>query len=182
MKRAALLSLTLFAAAVGPALGQVTVRPANQPAAPVTILPAGPAQPAPTAAQGQGTAAATPGVQAPTETSVPGPQTIGWIRSGQTRNGQLEPGDYRMGDGTLADVWYLDGTAGQRIIVDLRAQTFDVYMQLLDPYGAKLAESPARGGHDAQLSFQFPAAGRYQIVVNSAGSDPHTGTYQLGMK
>ncbi|MFI5214333.1 MAG: PPC domain-containing protein [Gemmatimonadales bacterium] len=177
--RAVLASLTLLAAAAGAAGAQVSTRPAPQPAAPATTAPA---QSAPPAAQGQGAAAQIPGVQSPTETSVPGPAIIGWIRSGQPRNGQLESGDYRMGDGTLADVWYLDAAAGQHIIVELRSQTFDVYMQLLDPYGAKLAESPARGGREAQITFQVPAAGRYQIVVNSAGSDPHTGSYQLSVK
>jgi len=181
--RAALVSLTLLAAAAGAARAQAT-RPATQPAAPAPTAPAAPATsaPPPPATQGQGAAAPIPGVQSPTETSVPGPQIIGWIRPGQPRNGQLEAGDYRMGDGTLADVWYFDGAAGQRIVVELRAQTFDVYMQLLDPFGAKLTESPARGAHEAQLTFQLPAAGRYQIVVNSAGSDPHTGSYQLGVK
>lgn len=175
MKRALAVSLILLAAAAAPAAGQVTVRPNNAPGTTVT-LPA-PSQPAP--AQGQGTMV---GVQAPAETSVPGPQIIGWIRAGQTRNGQLDAGDYRMGDGTLADVWYFDGAAGQRIAVALRAQDYDGYMQLLDPYGAKLAETSARGGRDVELTFQLPAAGRYQIVVNSAGNEPHLGPYTLAVK
>jgi hypothetical protein len=176
LTRAALLSLLLLWAASGRASGQVTVRPANPSSAPVTLPAAGPAQSAPA------TPAAMPGVQSPTETSVPGPQIIGWIRSGQSRTGQLEAGDYRMGDGTLADVWYFDGAAGQRIAVALRTQDYDGYMQLLDPFGAKLAETSAHGGHDVELTFQLPAAGRYQIVVNSAGSDVHLGPYTLGVK
>jgi hypothetical protein len=174
MKRAAWLSVALLWAAGGSALAQAA-RPATS-----SPVPAANSQGAP-AAPGQGAPVAIPGVQSPTETSMPGPQVIGWIRAGTPRNGQLEAGDYRMGDGTLADVWYIDATAGQHIVVELRAQSFDAYMQLLDPYGAKLAESPARGAHDAQLTFQVPAAGRYQIVVNSAGSDPHTGSYQLSV-
>lgn len=174
MKRAVVVSLILLAAAASRASGQVTVRPNNPPGAPVAVP--SPTQPAPV--QGQG---AMVGVQAPTETSVPGPQIIGWIRPGQTRNGQLDAGDYRMGDGTLADVWYFDGAAGQRIALALRTQDYDGYMQLLDPYGARLAETTSRG-RDVELTFQLPAAGRYQIVVNSAGSEPHLGPYTLALK
>lgn len=176
MRRAALLSLLMLAAASGRASGQVIVRPNTPSSTPVTVPIAGQPQSAPAAP------AAMPGVQSPTETSVPGPQIIGWIRSGQSRSGQLEAGDYRMGDGTLADVWYFDGAAGQRIMVSLRTQDYDGYMQLLDPFGARLGETSARGGHEVELSFQLPAAGRYQIVVNSAGSDVHLGPYTLGVK
>jgi len=176
--RAALISLAVLAPFGAPLLGQAPVRPNPPPAAPAAA--AAPARPQTAAAQSP--PVSIPGVQTPTETSVPAPQVIGWIRAGQSREGRLDLGDYRMGDGTLADVWYFDGTQGQRIAIALRTGDYDGYMQLLDPYGAKLAETSVRGGHDVELMFQLPAAGRFQIVVNSAGSDPHTGTYTLSLK
>ena len=182
-----LMLLAAVAEAQNPRPAQPVSPASGAPAATrTTPAPAAPAQaptpgPATQPAAAQAAPVMPPGVQAPGETAVPGPQMIGWIRSGQSRNGQLELADYRMGDGTLCDVWYLDGTAGQRLTIELRAQDFDSYMQLLDPYGAKLAETQGRD-HDVRITFQLPAAGRYQIVVNSAGNEPHTGRYALAVK
>jgi hypothetical protein len=95
----------------------------------------------------------------------------------------LEVGDYTMGDATWADVWYLNLAAGQRVTVDLRSTRFDPYMQLLDPWGGKLAEDDDSGdGNSSRIVFTAREAGRYQIVVNVSGDSPRTGAYTLGVR
>ena len=114
------------------------------------------------------------------DTTTLGPQEIGTIAAGQTRYGLLEVGDYTMGDGTWADVWYLQLNAGQRVQIDLGSTVFDPYMQLLDPWGNKLAEDDDNGpGNSSRIIFTAREAGRYQIVVNASQDVPRTGRYML---
>jgi hypothetical protein len=123
------------------------------------------------------------GAGVPQDTSAPPPQEIGTIQVGQTRNGMLEPGDYTMGDGTWADIWYVNAAAGQRIVVELRSRAFDAYLQLLDPWGAKLAEDDDGAGNgDARITLQVREAGRYQVVVNNFGDSPRTGPYLVSLR
>jgi hypothetical protein len=113
----------------------------------------------------------------------PPPQEIGTIAVGQSRNGLLEAGDYTMSDGTFADIWYISATAGQRIVVELRSRAFDAYLQLLDPWGGRLAEDDdGAGGGDARITFQVREPGRYQVVVNNFGDTPQSGAYTLSVR
>jgi len=114
------------------------------------------------------------------DTSALPPQEIGTIQVGQTRFGVLEAGDYTMGDGTWADIWYVTLAAGQRVVIDVHADRFDAYAQLLDPWGAKLAEDDNSGpGNDSRITFTARSAGRYQVVVNNYDEDRHSGRYTL---
>ena len=116
----------------------------------------------------------------------PTPRVIATIAVGQTRNGALETGDYTMGDGTWADVWYFQGTQGRRVVIELRvvvAGAFDPYLQLLDPAGTKLAEdTDGAGNHNSRITFTLPETGRFQIVVNNEGADQKTGRYTLSLR
>lgn len=117
------------------------------------------------------------------DTAVLGPQEIGTLRMGQTRNGLLEPGDWTMGDGTWADIWYVEATAGQRIIVELRSRRFDAYLQLLDPWGNKLADDDDSGGNgDARITYTVREPGRYQVIVNNFGDTQQVGPYTLALR
>ncbi len=118
------------------------------------------------------------------DTTILLPQEIGTVRPGQTVRGQLEPGDWTMADGTFADIWYLQGQAGQRIVITLRSSQFDSYLQLLDAAGAKLAEDDdsGGGGRAARITFTLRASERYQIVVNSFGDDIRPGQYTLEVR
>jgi pre-peptidase len=117
------------------------------------------------------------------DTTLLPPQEIGTIHFGQARSGILESGDYTMGDQTWADVWYFEATAGQRITIELVSRQFDPYVQLLDPWGGKLAEDDDSGeGNSSHLVFTFRDAGRYQIIVNNSGDEARTGTYVLTVR
>jgi hypothetical protein len=121
-----------------------------------------------------------PGVQMPTDTAMPPVHTIAWILPGQTRSGQLEDGDYRMGDGTWCDIWWFQGAAGQRVTIELHSRAFDAYLQLLDPAGNKIAEdTDGAGNRDSRIVFTLREAGKFQIVVNNETDDVKTGPYSL---
>lgn len=149
-------------------IGQSAVAPIAQPT--VTPLAAPPAAVQPLAQ-----------AAAPAANAVPAPGQDGHIAAGQTMRGRLEPGDQMMGsDSTYADVWWLQGSAGQNVTIELRSSDFDTYLQLLDGTGTVLAES---AGHpNSGLAFQLPAAGTYQIVVNSNGTQRRSGSYTLSVR
>jgi hypothetical protein len=119
----------------------------------------------------------------PADTAAPAIQEIVVIRVGQTRSGILEAGDHTMGDGTWADIWHIEATAGQRIVVELRSRQFDAYMQLLDPWGGMIAEDDdSAGGNDARITYQVREAGRLQIIVNTFGDTRATGAYTIDVR
>lgn len=128
-----------------------------------------------------GTAAAQ---SVPADTSALPAQEIGTIAVGQTRSGLLEAGDWTMTDATWADVWYINATAGQRLVIELRSRSFDPYLQFLDPWGTKLSENDdgPRMGSNSQITYTVREAGRYQIVVNNYGDTPQGGAYTLAVR
>lgn len=111
------------------------------------------------------------------------PQEIGTLRVGQAARGQLEAGDYTMSDGTWADIWYFQGAAGQRVVIDLQSRDFDAYLQLLDAAGSRLADDDdSGGGGNARIRYTLQATERYQIVVNNFGDQPRPGLYALQLQ
>lgn len=124
--------------------------------------------------------------QTASDTAAPRARDIATISLGQTRYGALEEGDYTMADGTWADVWYFQGTQGQRVVIELRAvvaNAFDPYLQLLDPAGSKLAEdTDGAGNHNSRITFTLRETGRFQIVVNNEGDSQKTGRYTLSLR
>jgi hypothetical protein len=118
------------------------------------------------------------------DTTVLPPQEIGTVAVGETRSGVLEAGDWTMNDGTWADVWYVNATAGQRLVIELRSRAFDAYLQFLDPWGAMMADNDDGSGmgSDSRITVTVREAGRYQIVVNAFGDTPHGGRYTLSVR
>ena len=114
------------------------------------------------------------------DTSALPARAIGTIAVGQTRGGVLEAGDWTMSDGTWADIWYVTATAGQRVIAEVASRQFPVYIQLLDPWGNKLAEEA--GGNNARITYTAREAGRYQVVVNSYSDMPRGGSYTIAVR
>jgi hypothetical protein len=136
------------------------------------------------AVAGTATAQSAPAPSAPVDTTVLPPQEIGTIAVGQTRSGVLEVGDWTMSDATWADVWYVNATAGQRLVIELRSSRFDSYLQLLDPWGTMLAENDDGSGmgSGSRITYTAREAGRYQVVVNNFGDTPQGGAYTLAVR
>ena len=152
------------------------VSPMAGPTAPI-IQPAQPMQPM------QPTIQAAPGATMP-QPSVSGaiaaPSQVATIAYGQMVQGRLETGDQTMNDGTFADIWTFQGTAGQTITIDVMSDEFDAYAQLIDATGNRLAEDDDSGGNlNARISYTLPATGQYQIVVNNFGDTRRTGLYRV---
>lgn len=115
--------------------------------------------------------------------TIPAPGVIGMIQVGTNVQGRLETGDQRMNDGTFADVWQFQGTAGQHVRVELRSEEFDTYVQLLDAQGNRLAEDDdSLGDLNSMVEINLPATGMYQIVVNNFGEDRRAGIYTLSLR
>ena len=155
---------TLQVQATGQPLQMVQAQPIQQP----TPQPIG--QPTPLA----------PAAVAMPTNAVPGPGQVAQIMAGQSVRGRLEAGDQLMGDSTYADIWQLQGSAGQNVSIELQSDSFPTYLQLLDAGGHVLAES---AGHpNSGLAFTLPTSGAYQIVVNSNGAMRRTGAYTLTVR
>ncbi|HTT68785.1 MAG TPA: PPC domain-containing protein [Gemmatimonadales bacterium] len=126
---------------------------------------------------------AAPSGPAPAANEVPAPGETGFIRVGQTMRGALEPGDLLMADSTFADVWEFTGAAGEKVTIEARSDEFDTFLQLLDSSGTKIAEDDDSGGDlNSRLAVTLPAAGRYRIVVNSAGHERRAGRYTVSIQ
>ncbi len=122
-------------------------------------------------------------ISLPLTGSIPAPGQIGQIQIGTNVQGRLETGDQRMNDGTFADVWQFSGTAGQHIIIELRSEEFDTYVQLLDAAGNRLAEDDdSLGDLDSKVEITLPSSGGFQIVVNNFGEDRRAGIYTLTLR
>ena len=111
------------------------------------------------------------------------PGAEGAIAVGETVRGELAAGDRLMSDSTYADVWQLQGTAGERVEIELRSDDFDTYLEVLDSTGTIIGQDDDSGGNlNSRLSLALPAAGTYRIVVNSAGHEPRVGAYTLTVR
>lgn len=112
--------------------------------------------------------------------TIPAPGAVGIVAVGQTVQGRLEQGDQQMNDGTWADVWQFQGTAGMTVRIELRSSEFDTYLQLLDAQGNRLAEDDdSLGELNSLVVFRLPASGMYQLVVNNFGDSRRAGLYTL---
>ena len=105
------------------------------------------------------------------------------MQVGTNVQGRLETGDQRMNDGTFADVWQFQGQAGQHIVIELRSEEFDTYVQLLDAQGNRLADDDdSLGNLDSKVEYTLGATGMYQIVINNFCEDRRAGIYTLTLR
>ena len=167
-------SYTLQVQSMGQPVPMGTPQPIAQPIVQPTPQPIG--QPTPLVQP-----TAQPAAVAVPTNAIPAPGQIGQIMAGQSVRGRLEAGDQFMGsDSTYADIWQIQGAAGQNIAIELRSDDFNTYLQLLDATGKVLAES---AGHpNSGLAATLSATGTYQIVVNSNGAQRRTGNYILTVR
>jgi len=105
------------------------------------------------------------------------------INIGQTVNGSLSPSDCHLDDGSFADAYSFNGTAGQRIAIQMSSD-FDTFLVLLKPDGSLfLFDDDGGGGTNSRIPsgsgfIGLPITGTYTILANSF--DPGvSGTYSL---
>ena len=167
---------------------QLVTHPAPEPAAQPPALP--PRPPAQSEHVTQSPPVAQPVVLPPAPAPadavptgpIPEPGAIAQIALGQTRQGRLEPGDATVA-GMFADTWQFQGSAGQRVTIDVTSSAFSTYVQLFDGNGNRLAEDGGSGGgNNSRLVYVLGASGTYQLMVVSSDTDRATGLYSISLR
>ncbi|HLI27260.1 MAG TPA: hypothetical protein VKZ60_09325 [Chloroflexota bacterium] len=95
----------------------------------------------------------------------------------------LTPRDVALRDGSRAELWMFDGTAGDCAELVAHAEAFAIYLILRTqaPFGTVLAEATGASGGEARLQLALPSTGRYFVTVTSVGSGEALGPYTLDL-
>ena len=106
-----------------------------------------------------------------------------WIQIGEVRQGSLTETDKRLeSDGSLYDWYMFQGRSGQRVKIELKSQSFNPYLVLLDRDGTELISGcGGEEGQQAHIEITLPYSGRYHIRVNSLHKQG-VGRYTLSIK
>jgi serine protease Do len=106
--------------------------------------------------------------------------------NGSKADGELAEGDNRLPDGSYVDVYAFDGTAGQKLIVDLDSKEFNSVLLLhaTNKEGVP-TEKPISQNDDAgpgnlnsRISITLPTTGIYVVYANS-NARGEKGKYQI---
>ena len=97
------------------------------------------------------------------------PQTTGAaLGLGQTQSGQLGDGtDTALPTGEPADLYLLQGRAGQQVRVEMRSEAFDSYLMVVGPSGQHWENDDTSGTLHSALDLQLPSAGTYRVVATA---------------
>jgi hypothetical protein len=106
------------------------------------------------------------------------------IVAGETRRGELTTSSVVLGDGSYYDIWHYDGTAGERIRIEMRSTDFDAFLSFGREVGGEFetldSDDDGAGGTDARIDFTLPSNGRYVIRANALHAD-RVGAYTLSV-
>lgn len=82
-------------------------------------------------------------------------------------------------DGRRGQVWSLEGTAGQRVTIELRSDAFDAFLYVAGPGLADhYSDDDSAGDLNARITLTFPTSGTYRVVASALDAVP-TGPYSL---
>ncbi len=88
--------------------------------------------------------------------------------SGQTMNGELAQGDTTLTSGEFIDTYNFQGTAGERVVIDMRSTQMDPYLILLAPSGAQEDNDDASStDRNARIETVLAETGQYRIGATS---------------
>jgi hypothetical protein len=103
------------------------------------------------------------------------------IRAGRTVSDSLRASDPEDSDGTYYQDWLYTGRRGERIVVTLRSQAFDSYLQFGRAQDGSFtymdAQDDRGGGNDSLMAIALPEDGQYVLRVNTMSKA--TGPYSL---
>ena len=88
--------------------------------------------------------------------------------SGQTMNGELAQGDTTLSSGEFIDSFNFQGTAGERVVIDMRSTQIDPYLILLAPSGAQEDnDDVSPSDRNARIETTLAETGQYRIGATS---------------
>ncbi|MDH3207781.1 MAG: PPC domain-containing protein [Gemmatimonadota bacterium] len=109
------------------------------------------------------------------------PITGGTVDLGQTVDGQLLFADPVILEGRRGQVWGLDATAGQQVVIDLRSDDFDSYLYLVGPGLVEpLSDDDGGDGTNSQITTTLPETGTYRIIASPYSTDD-SGSFTLSV-
>ncbi len=98
---------------------------------------------------------------------------------GRTTSGRLESIDLESETGEYRDLYVFDGTAGERIRVEMSSDDFDTFVALTTPGGGVIDNDDFEGSTARSVvELELPETGRYQVAATSYGAG-ETGAYRL---
>jgi hypothetical protein len=97
---------------------------------------------------------------------------------GEEASGALSIADVRGPDDSPMEAWTLEGEAGERVTIDLRAPEFDAYLYLIGPgFRDTQSNDDGAGGCDARLEVTFLETGTFTVIASSRAAG--MGTYTI---
>jgi hypothetical protein len=103
------------------------------------------------------------------------------ITLGAPVTGTLARGDRKVGN-SYSDTWTYQGREGETIVVTLRSEDFDAYLNLGEFDGGECTDMDANdnggGGTDSRITVELPNDGAFHIHVSAVGQG-ETGAYTL---
>jgi len=106
------------------------------------------------------------------------------IRVGQTVSGRLADTDALLDDDSWYDTWTLTATKGQRIQIEMSADSFDTFLHFGkmegDDFQSSSTDDDGAGGTNSRLRVTIPEDGEYVIRANSVKAG-ESGPYTLAI-
>jgi len=104
---------------------------------------------------------------------------VGTLPMGGFVNGAMSDDDGRLGDRSLQG-WTLEGRAGARVAVTLRANDFDPYLYLDGPgFSEPLSDDDSAGDMDSRICTELPETGTYRVFAGPYSTAEAGATYRL---
>jgi hypothetical protein len=100
---------------------------------------------------------------------------------GRSVTSSLDPEDMSLEDGSHFEAWYIELTAGQRVVITQRSADFDSFLQLGRHGSSEMLETNDdynENDLNSQIIFTASEAGTYVVIANSLGRG-ETGNYSL---
>ncbi len=97
-----------------------------------------------------------------------------------SEQGSLQRGDRRLTNNEYYDTFTFDGTAGQRILIELGSVEFDTYVMLTFPGGEIIQNDDAGDTEHSFIRAALPEDGTYEVTVTSYEAD-ETGGYNVNV-
>lgn len=116
-------------------------------------------------------------VEAPLDFATLSPS--GELEIGQEVTGLLGTDGPVIADGRRGQVWALEGSAGERVTIELLSEAFDAFLYVAGPGLAEpLTDDDGAGDLNSSLTLTFPESGSFRVIA-TALSTGSTGPYTL---